>query len=239
MSLELILSEPELIDIKTKVVQSTLEIDDDLRKEINKSWGFLLKEMKSKGIKVWNGKKYRFESISYHSINLSETDFKTNICLRRIGQMQARSNAVVVSNIITSDNYLVFGKRKNVGVNPDLIAWIAGGVEPIQDSENLLIDTMKIELKEELGLNVSEYALLLKLVYKSVEQGAYYFYFETRTKLTKELIIERFKNADENEENSELIFYQNTKEGIAKLTHEKDMLLEVVEFFNKFYEIKH
>ena len=231
MSLELVLKKSEVENLKIEIVPSTLVIDSDMRKKIDESWEIFLEQMQSKGIKAWNGKKYRVEDIKDSIVMLSETDFKTNICLRRIGQMQLRNNAVVVSNIITNDNYLVFGKRKNVGINPDVIAWIAGGIEPIKNSKNLLIDTMKIELKEELGLNIKEYNLNLKLVYKSVEQGAYYFYFETNTKLTKELIIEKFKNADENEENSELIFYQNNKDGITKLVTERDMLSDVVEFF--------
>ena len=239
MSLELILGKPEVNNLKVEIVKSSLVIDDKLQTQIDESWGNFLQEMLYKGRSPWNGKKYRVEKIEKNIVFLSETDFKTNLCLRRIDQMQLRNNAVVVANIMTNGNYLVFGRRKNVGIAEGLIAWIAGGVEPVENSENVLIDTMKIELKEELGLKVNEYDLLLKLVYKSVEQGAYYFYFETYTKLSKAEVLERFNIAEHKEENSELLFYKNIEEGINKLKNEKDMLPEVVEFFNKFYEIKY
>lgn len=239
MSLELILSEQQLKSIKTRIVPSTLKIYPNLQQEIDKSWELFLKEMKHKGIKAWNGKKYRFESIDDHTINLSETDFKTNLCLRRIGQMQLRNNAVVVANIMTNDNYLVFGRRKNVGVNEGTVAWIAAGVEPIENSTDLLSDNMKVELKEELGLNQDDYSLSLDVVAKFCDQGIYGFHFDTYTKLSKDQILEKFSQAEHKDEHSELLFYENNEEGISKLKNEKDMLPEVVEFFSKFYEFKY
>jgi len=236
MSLELVLGKPEVNNLKVEIVKSSLVIDEKLQKEINKDWELFLEDMKRKGIKAWNGKKFRFEKVEGNKVFLSETDFKTNLCLRRLNKMQLRNNVVVITNIVTSDNYLVFGRRKNVGVNPNVIAWIAGGVEPIENSKNVLIDTMQIELKEELGLDINDYELGLNLVYKSIEQSAYYVYFDTKTKFTKDEIVERFKTADENEENSELVFYENTKKGIEQLINNKDMLSEVTEYFTNDYE---
>jgi len=52
-------------------------------------------------------------------------------------------------------------------------------------------------------------------------------------------LLARFKIADEYEKHSELIFYQNSNVGIKQVVAEKNMLPQVVQFFNKFYEIKY
>ena len=59
------------------------------------------------------------------------------------------------------------------------------------------------------------------------------------SKLTKDQIFERFVDAEHKNEHSELLFYANTKDGITKLTTEKDMFPEVAEFFKNFYEFKY
>ncbi len=239
MSLELIWKKNGNNNLQIQIVPSTLLINTEMQEKIDDHWKDFMNNMNSKGIKAWNGRKYRVESIDENIVSLSESDFKTVTLLRDPEYLSIRNVAVVMSLVITSDNYLVFGKRKNVGVYEGIVAWIAGGVEPIENSTNLLFENMQIELKEEFGLNEVDYDLNLDLVYKSYGQGLYGFHFEAYTKLSKDQVLERFKTAEHKEENSELFFYENNEEGINKLKNEKDMLPEVVEFFNKFYEIKY
>jgi len=57
--------------------------------------------------------------------------------------------------------------------------------------------------------------------------------------LSKDQLLTRFKTADEDEEHSDLIFYKNSIAGIKQIISEVDMAPSVVEFFDRYYEIKH
>jgi len=239
MRIEKILGKEELKDIKVKIVPSTLHIDSKLQVQIDEEWQEFVKNLVEKGIKVWNGKKYRFEGIKENVFEISETDYKTLMMLRNLDQLELRNNVTVSTIIITSDNYILFAKRKNVGVFPGVVAWIAGGLEPIDTSDDLLFDNMKVELNEELGLENSEYDIFLEGMYSYKEIGQYSFHFIVNLKLTKEDMVERFEHADEEDENSELIFFENNKKGVDKILNHKNMLDQVKDYFSKYYEPKH
>jgi len=238
-----ILNKEQLQNIKIEIVDRLDPINDQLQTEIDTEWEKFLIECKERNIKVWNGKQFRFEGYEFgndiSTIKLSVSDYKTAVMLSRLDKYNIRNNMVVISLVITSDNYLVLAKRKKVGTYSGIIGYIAGGMEPIKDSQDLIFDNMKVELQEELGLSDLEYKLKLNDFMYFDQVGIYAFVFITNTSLTKDEHIIRFKKEVGVEENSELVFFENNKKGVANLMATKDVFESLAGYTKKFYELEY
>ena len=79
MSLELIWKNNGNNNLQIQLVPSTLLINTEMQKKIDDNWNDFMNKMNSKGIKAWNGRKYRVESIQGNVVKLSDAKIEKKV----------------------------------------------------------------------------------------------------------------------------------------------------------------
>ncbi len=150
---------------------------------------------------LWSGPMVRLDKIVMDGktlcINTSLTSYKQHVGTRTNTELSTRANPVYVSaNIITADNYLLFGKCKNVerGVGKHNIA--AGSLHPVLDSPDGVPSLgvgLYREIFEEFGLIPESFeSVKPHIVFGLESEPTGSFLYNVKLKLTSKDVQQKF-----------------------------------------------
>lgn len=131
-------------------------------------------------------------------------------------------NGVLVSlQTVTTDNKLIFARRKSVSAGKDKIGIIGGTLDyPINEDVTEPEDVANGEATEELGISKDDVVVRLLTLMEDKYKRPVLFY-RARLNLTSDEVKEKWlKNLVVNQEHSELYFVDNTLDGLLKFARE-------------------
>ena len=193
----------EMLDVSWQ--SEPLDLPLDMQKSIKKHWDSLPKD------NIFNGRLARLDRWSYSGqgchLALRPTDYRTllysNSHVQEICTLWGSdylSRALGISAVLLSvDNFVIFMKRSaNVGEFPECYDVFGGHIDvpPNENSPNVF-SSMAQELKEEVGLDRSDYDLYLIGLIESTPNRKPELVFFASTFLTKEQILSRTHEAQD------------------------------------------
>lgn len=218
---------------------SSRKIDPIIEIKVKKLWQQKVEEAKKNGKKVWDQSVYRLEKFHVNR-NMCELEFSTIPFSIRSSVKDFTNDLMkkgeeylpmaVYSSVFieTVEGNFVFGEKSDEYVANRKYSYIGGVFNRFEehDGDVDLFNALSNEVKEELGIeesDIEEFKLLGAFRGESCNVG---FVFYCRLKLTKEDVVDKFKDGSDLELNN--IFFARRKDlrdvGINKIGKEPELV---------------
>jgi 8-oxo-dGTP pyrophosphatase MutT (NUDIX family) len=198
---------------------SNRKIVPNIENQIEEVWENMQKHAKEKGQNIWNGTSYRVNQVALTkdkklTVEFAPIEFKVRDGLIEIPEYFSlpeecwRKGAFTGALVKTVDGFYMFVKLSGISNNPSSIDWpggILGDEGPIKTGADLFADMLR-ELEEETTIpSASVESCVLRAVYISASTNVG-FIFDITLFDTKDVVHERFKERNEDEDINDLLF---------------------------------
>lgn len=147
--------------------------------------------------------------------------------MNHMNERITKCRAVAVGgSIVTIDGYYVFGKMSNHTSFPGVIQCIGGGLSEEDLFDGDPVHTFLRECREEIGLTGEDIVSIdnKKYIYIRDNQSTIGICYIAKTGLTKETLLQRFKENATDGEIESLVFVQETYEAVYDLLRQPSLV---------------
>lgn len=215
-------------NISLYLSESEISLSESELNTIHEYW----KEAVAKNPKLFDGVVLSVKSVETLSneikIELEKTHYShmTYMMNHEHANITKCSAVAVGGNIITKDGYYVFGRMSNHTSFPGVIQCIGGGLSAEDLFDGDPVHTFLRECREEIGLTGEDIISIdnKKYIYIRENQSTVGICYNAKTGLTRETLLQRFKETATDGEIASLVFVHETYEAISDLFMQQSLV---------------